>query len=177
MVKLQQNHQKPPSRRRILKDNKYYHITNRGVGKMKTFKDEEDYDIFMRLVKKGCERYGVRLIAYSLMPNHIHLLVWPIKGKSISGFMQWVTGNYARLFNVRYVRNGHLWQGRFKSKEVHEGRQLGNTWRYVEQNPVRARLVVTPEKWEWTSAYLRANNIKESFLTEPPWWGSERMKK
>ncbi|MBC8202633.1 MAG: transposase [Planctomycetes bacterium] len=177
MITQFHDHQELRSRRRELKDDKYYHIVNRGVVKRKTFRDEEDYDIFLRLLKIGCKQFKVRLIAFSLMPNHFHLLVWSIRGEDISACMQWVTGNYARLFNVRYGLDGHVWEGRFKSKEVQEGRQLGNTWRYVEQNPVRARLVDSPEKWEWTSAYVRAHNAEESFLTEPPWWGSEIMKK
>ncbi|MDP7008188.1 MAG: transposase [Phycisphaerales bacterium] len=169
--------QQSQNRYRELKDGAYYHIVNRGVAKSKTFLDEEDYDLFIRLLKRGCEHYDVKLIAYSLMPNHIHLLVLTVNGDRVSDCMQWVTGNYARIFNLRHDRKGHLWQGRFRSKEVVEGRQLGNTWRYVEQNPVRARLVDSPEQWEWTSAHMRNNATKGSFLTEPQWWGSEKMKR
>ncbi len=163
-------------RKRELKDDHFYHIVNRGVEKRKTFMDDEDYETFMALLEVGCERYGVRLIAVSLMPNHFHLLVWTTLGGSVSRCMQWVTGKYARLFNKRHGRSGHLWQGRFFSREVHEGRQLGTAWMYVEQNPVRSNLVDSPDKWKWSSAYLRGNKIKKDFLVEPPWWGSEVMK-
>ncbi len=161
---------------RIIENNGYYHVTNRGVARRPTFLDEEDYLSFLGLLDRGCNKYGVRIVALALMPNHFHLLVWAILGEDVSSCMQWVTGIYAQYFNKRYERCGHLWQDRFFAKPIAEGRHLGTCWRYVEQNPVRAKLIGSPDQWEWSSAFMRSSNTKPNYLVEPPWWGSEIMK-
>ena len=160
---------------REIKDDKYYHLVNRGVDRKLTFCDSEDYRSFLQLIEIGCSKYGIRVIALSLMPNHFHILIWTIFGGTVSPWIKWVTGVYAQAFNKRHERTGHLWQDRYFAREVQEGRHLGTTWRYVEQNPVRACLVESPRDWQWSSAYYRSSGTKPNYLVEPPWWGSEIM--
>ena len=161
---------------REIKDNAYYHLVNRGVNRKPTYYDSQDYRSFLQLLEIGCSKYGVRVIALALMPNHFHILIWTIFGSNVSPWIKWVTGVYAQSFNKRHERTGHLWQDRYFAREVQEGRHLGTTWRYVEQNPVRACITDTPHEWEWSSAYHRSKNKKPDYLFEPPWWGSEIMK-
>ncbi len=110
------------------------------------------------------------------MPNHFHLLVQAEKGKNISKCLQWLCSIFARTYNNRYGEYGSVWQSRFYSKEIKDGMHLGTAWRYVEQNPVRAKLVKSPEQCRWSSAYLRSKEYKPNFLIEPKWWGSDLMK-
>ncbi|MBC8200909.1 MAG: transposase [Planctomycetes bacterium] len=162
---------------RIFEDNHYYHLVNRGVDKRRTFDDTEDYTEFINLLEKGCVRYKMNVIAFSLMPNHYHILVQIKPGDNVSACIQWVTGEYAKYYNRKNGRTGHLWQGRFFSKEVPEGRELGSTWRYVEQNAYRANLVAKSEHWKWGSAYIRANNVSKPRVIEPSWWGRVELKR
>ena len=117
------------------------------------------------------------MIAYTLMPNHYHILVQIMPGDDVSNCLRWVTGEYAKHYNRRHGRTGHLWQGRFFSREIEEGRELGTVWRYVEQNAYRANLVTKSEHWKWGSAYIRANNLSIPMVHNPSWWGSEELKK
>lgn len=162
-------------RKRIIRNNKYYHITNRGVARRPTFLDNDDYITFMNLVRKGCGKYDVKIVAMCVMPNHFHFLVWAIHANKVSRCLQWITSIYAKYFNRRYDRNGHLWQDRFYAKEIYDGLHLGVCWRYVEQNPVRARLVGNALDWKWSSSYMRASGIETLFLVLPHWWGTETM--
>ena len=154
----------------------YHHLVNRGVAKCATYLDDEDYAEFIKLLQIGCYKYRMDVIAYALMPNHYHILIQAVQNGNISKCMHWINGNYAKYFNKRYERVGHLWQDRYFAKEINAGRQLGTVWRYVEQNACRAKLVSSPELWPWTSAYIRANNMTVSHLIEPSWWGSAIMK-
>ena len=152
---------------RIFEDHHYYHLVNRGVDKRRTFDDRDDYAEFVHLLEQGCARYKMNVIAYSLMPNHYHILVQIMPGDNVSACLQWVTGEYAKYYNRRNGRTGHLWQGRFFSREIQEGRELGSVWRYVEQNAYRAKLVAKSEHWKWGSAYIRANKLSTPRITEP----------
>ena len=157
---------------RNLKNNHYYHLVNRGVAKQATYLDEQDYAEFLRLLRKGCEKYPMDIIAFALMPNHYHILIQVLEGEDVWKCMHWSMGMYARYFNGRHDRVGHLWQNRYFSKEIRDGRHLGNTWMYVEQNPLRAGLVEKQEDWKWSSAYLRATVNFMNNLVEPHWWGT-----
>ncbi|MBL6997248.1 MAG: transposase [Phycisphaerales bacterium] len=165
------------NRKRNIANNSYYHITNRGVAKRTTFLDEEDYKIFLTLMRKGCLKYEVRLIAFCLMPNHFHLLACCSEGKDLSLCLQWITSIYAKYFNRRYGRRGHLWQDRFYAKRIKDGFHLGVCWRYVEQNPVRANLIGKTYEWKWSSAYCRRFGHNSRYLIEPHWWNTSIMSK
>jgi putative transposase len=148
---------------------------NRGTNRQTTFRDAEDYDLFLRFAALGHERFPVRVIALCLMPNHFHALVQTELSANLSKWLKWTSGLFAQAFNERHERVGRLWQDRFKAKAVREGRHLGTVWRYVEQNPVRASLCISPDDWRWSSAYFRSNKIRPPYLFEPPWWGSKMM--
>ena len=163
------------NRKRNIRNNSYYHITNRGVARRTTFLDDEDYITFIALMKKGCAKYDVKVIAFCLMPNHFHLLVCSAVGKEVSLCVQWITSIYAKYFNRRYERRGHLWQDRFYAKQVKDGLHLGVCWRYVEQNPVRAKLIGKAHEWKWSSAYMRSVGHRSRYLIEPYWWGTSIM--
>lgn len=160
---------------RNIKRNHYYHLVNRGVARQPTYLDQYDYGEYIRLLTKACQKHPLDIIAFVLMPNHYHILIQALDSEDVSKCMHWANGMYARYFNERYDRTGHLWQNRFYSKEIRDGRQLGNTWMYVDQNPVRAEMVTAPADWKWSSAYLRKHGNFMRCLVEPHWWGTPPM--
>ncbi len=122
---------------------------------MRVFYSTDDYDLYLRLLARGLERYAVEVWAYCLMPNHVHLIVVPGHERSLAGLFRSVHQTYAELVNARSGWVGHLWQQRFSSSPMDE-RHLFHGVRYVLLNPVRAGMVERPEEW-WpasTSAHL-----------------------
>lgn len=104
----------------------------------------------------------VEIVAYCLMPTHVHLILKQLKENGISTFMRLILNSYSRYFNVKHQRNGPLWQGRFKNVLVESDEQLYHLTRYIHLNPVTARLVNKPEQWRHSSflEYVRQTDTK-----------------
>ncbi len=113
----------------------------------------------------------MRLLAYCLMPNHWHLVLWPELDGQLTRFMAWLTGTHARRWHVHRgsVGTGHLYQGRFHSFPVQDDRHLLAVCRYVEANAFRADLVARSERWPWGSAWLRVAGPPEAQTLLSPW--------
>lgn len=136
---------------------------NRGNAEQTVFQQIHDYLAFLELLLYAKERYGVELFAFCLMPDHFHLLVRPLKGSNLSHCMQWLQTSFARRFNDYYGNEGPLWQGRYKSFLVQEGRPLLTVMSYVEGHPLRSGLVASAEDYVWSSH-------RENY------WGNQRQK-
>ncbi len=128
----------------------YYHIVNRGVNKMHIFRKMDDYEYFEELICFYAKSYGVIIHNYCLMSNHYHLLI-EITQENLSKFMRQLNMNYAIYFNKKYKRVGHLWQGRFKSWYVTDEAYLYTLMCYIEQNPLKARMVQRLEDYPYSS--------------------------
>jgi len=128
-----------------------HHITQRGNRRQKTFFKEDDYHLYITLMKEWSDRFGVAIWAYCLMPNHIHLIAVPESEEGLRHAIGETHRRYTRHINFREGWRGHLWQGRFASF-VMDFYHLLTAVRYVELNPVRAGLVDQPEQWPWSSA-------------------------
>jgi putative transposase len=133
-----------------------YHIYNRGVGRQDIFVAEDDYRFYLRRLKEYLAKYEVALLAFSLLPNHIHLVPRQNLDIPISKFIQSLHTSYVAVFNKRYARVGPLFQDRFKCKNVETDRDLEALVAYVHLNPLLAGLVGKAEDWPWSSysAYL-----------------------
>ena len=131
-----------------------YHVLNRANARMTLFDDEGDYAAFERVLGQACERGHMRLLAYCVMPNHWHLVVWPRHDGDLSRFMNWLTLTHTQRWHQHRhtVGEGHVYQGRFKSFPVETNEYLLMVCRYVERNPVRAGLAERAEQWRWSSA-------------------------
>ncbi|HSA85839.1 MAG TPA: transposase [Nitrospira sp.] len=131
-----------------------YHVLNRANARMTLFEDDGDYLAFQRVLAQACDRVGMRLLAYCVMPNHWHLVVWPRGDGDLSRFMNWLTLTHTQRWHRHRnsVGNGHVYQGRFKSFPIETSEYLLTVCRYVERNPVRAGLVTRAEQWPWSSA-------------------------
>ena len=128
----------------------YYHIVNRGVDKMNIFRHPDDYAYFEELMCFYMKSYGITLHNYCLMSNHYHLLI-EITQENLSKFMRQLNMNYAIYYNKKYKRTGHLWQGRFKSWYVTDEAYLYTLMLYIEQNPLKAKMVKSLETYPYSS--------------------------
>jgi REP element-mobilizing transposase RayT len=114
------------------------------------FVDDDDRQLYLRLLAGVVDRFRWMCLGYCLMPNHVHLVV-ETRSPNLGRGMHVLHGLYAQLFNERYSRVGHLFQGRFGSSLVHDDRQLAALISYVALNPVAAGLCKAPEDWAWGS--------------------------
>jgi putative transposase len=122
---------------------------------MTIFKNDDDYEAFERILTEAVERTQTRLLAYCLMPNHWHLVVWPRQDGELSQFVGWLTLTHTQRWHAyrQSAGSGHLYQGRFKSFLIEEDEHLLTVARYVERNALRANLVRRGEDWRWSSLY------------------------
>jgi putative transposase len=138
-----------------------YHVMNRTWGNLKLFEDDPDYQAFERVLAQACEREeSIRLCAYCLMPNHFHLVLYPAHDGQLSRFMQWLTMTHVQRWHAHRHTGGrgHLYQSRFKSFPIQQDAHFLKVCRYVERNPLRAKLVKRVEKWPWSSLWQREHD-------------------
>ncbi len=147
-----------------------YHITQRGTDGRAVFFEDSDRWTYLRLLAKTREEAGVRLLAWCLMTNHVHLVAVPEAEDSLQVFLRRVQGRYAQMINVRTNRSGHLWQNRYFSCAL-DWRHLRRALAYVELNPVRAGMVERPEHYRWSSArvHLGLDEDRDG-LTDLQFW-------
>ncbi|MDB5174578.1 MAG: rayT [Phycisphaerales bacterium] len=147
-----------------------YHVLNRGNGRMQLFYKDGDYAAFLKLLARVKESVPVRVLGYCLMPNHWHLVLWPRMDGDLSSFMLRLTTAHVRRHHAHYRHSagGHLYQGRFKNFPVQEDRHLLTLCRYVEANPLRAKLVRRAQAWRWSSLSAGTNGAAEGLLDAWP---------
>jgi putative transposase len=136
-----------------------FHVLNRGNLRARIFDDDGDYAAFEGVLEETLLLVpGVRLLAYCVMPDHWHLLLWPAKGGELGRFMQRLTVTHVRRWHARRHSEesaGHLYQGAYKSFPVQDDFPYLAVARYVERNPLRAGLVKRAEDWRWCSLWRR----------------------
>jgi putative transposase len=130
-----------------------FHVLNRGNCRMNIFTKPGDYAAFIKILEEGRRRTDMRVLAYCLMSNHWHLVLWPRRAEDLSRFMQWISTTHVRRWREQRdkVGEGHLYQGRFKSFPVQDDHHLLTVMRYAEANPLRAKMVEKAEAWRWSS--------------------------
>ena len=141
---------------------------NRGNRRAQVFHKDEDYAAFARLLRIGCARRDMWLVAYCLMPNHFHLVLWPRKDGDMGEWMQWLLTTHVRRYHRHYHSSGHVWQGRFKAFPIEENEHLLAVIRYVERNALRANLVKSAENWPWSSLRYWTEPTQLAFLDPGP---------
>lgn len=141
-----------PRRARVFSRSGYMHIIIRGVGRQILFEDNCDYRRFLATLERYCLETGVKICAYCLMENHVHLLVWDHK-TSISLLMKKVGVSYSRYYNRKYERTGHLLQDRYLSEIIEGNRNFLMVFRYILRNPQKAGICKASE-YPWSSYAL-----------------------
>jgi putative transposase len=128
-----------------------HHVTQRGSRRLPTFLKEEDYAYYRSLIGSFAERGEVTVLAWCLMPNHVHFLLIPAREDSLRAMLGPLNRTYAETINRRGGWTGHLWQDRFASVPLDSSHTVAAA-RYIELNPVRANLVRHPAEYRWSSA-------------------------
>jgi putative transposase len=154
-----------------------YHVLNRAVRRATLFETPSDYASFEQVLLQALRRMPLRVLAYCVMPNHWHLVVWPRFPGELSSFMHWLTCTHAQRWHAFHgtAGTGAVYQGRFKAIPVESDAHVLRVCRYVERNPVRAGLSSRAEDWRWSSLWRRCNFCDDIFFNQwpikrPPDW-------
>jgi putative transposase len=148
-----------------------YHVLNRAVARLPLFQMAADYTAFMRILGETLDRQSMRILAFVLMPNHWHFVLWPARDGDLTAFCRWLTHTHSMRWHAHYHTSGtgHIYQGRFKSFPVETDDHLYTLCRYVERNPLRAKLVQKAEQWRWSSLWRRLHGDDEPRKLLSPW--------
>ena len=130
----------------------HYHIINRGVERRFIYLEPEDYDFFLDLLLKLTKEHEIIINAFCLMSNHYHLLL-ETKQTNLSKAIQFLNDKYAKYFNKKYTRSGHLWQGRYKSYPLFDDAHFWIAAKYIERNPIKAGIVKNIEFYKYQSFF------------------------
>lgn len=145
-----------------------YHVLNRGNAQAEVFHNPDDYAAFLHLLPLAVERLPMRIVGFCLMPNHFHLVLWPHDDGDLGRFMQWLMTSHVRRYHRHYHSSGHVWQGRFKAFPIQQDEHYLAVLRYVERNPLRAKLVKRAEDWTWSSRRERFSGQPSELLHPGP---------
>jgi putative transposase len=146
-----------------------HHITQRGNRREDVFFSDEDRAAYLTWLGDYCAKYRVKVLAYCLMANHIHVVAVPGSEKALEKVFRPLHTRYAQRINRAKKWKGHVWQGRFFSSALDEA-YLWTAIRYVERNPVRARMVRRAENYRWSSAAAHCGLKPDGVLTKEPEW-------
>jgi len=142
-------------------------VTQRGNRRQRTFFSEGDYALYRDLLARFCDSRGVEILAYCLMPNHVHFVAVPARLDSLRRALGEAHRRYSARINRRQGWTGYLWQGRFRSCPMDERHTIAAV-RYVELNPVRAGLTARPWDWLWSSARAHMAGKSDGLVTLGP---------
>ncbi|HUZ92381.1 MAG TPA: transposase [Candidatus Paceibacterota bacterium] len=133
--------------------NTIYHVLNRANSRSRLFEGDEEYQSFLAVLREGQSYVPMRILAYCLMPNHWHFVLYPREDGDLSKFMQRVTLTHTQRYHAKTSTKGygHLYQGRYKSFPVQDDLYFLTLVRYVERNAKRAAMVERAEEWPWSS--------------------------
>lgn len=160
-----------PRQARVAPPGQVFHVMNRAAGRYRMLQRDSDFAALQRILIEAHEREPLRILAYSLMGNHWHFVVWPSAEGQMSRFFRWLTLTHAVRWRVahRTVGWGHLYRGRFKSFPIQRDEHLLRVLRYVERNALSAGLVTRAEDWPWSSLWARRHGPAELKAILHPW--------
>ena len=141
------------------------HVVQRGNDRQRCFLVDGDYETYLHALREGALLHAVRVHAYVLMTNHVHLLLASAADAAISRLMQSIGARYVRYFNRRHERTGTLWEGRYKACLVASDQHLLAACRYIDLNPVRAGLVRHPGDYRWSSYRALVGRPHDALVT------------
>jgi putative transposase len=145
-----------------------HHVIQRGNNRAACFFGEADRRFYLKCLARSAARRGCQVHAYVLMTNHVHLLVTPSEPGAIAAMMQDLGRRYVRVINTVHARTGTLWEARYRSSLIDSESYFLTCQRYIELNPVRARLVSQPGAYRWSSHSHYAGGAENEVITEHP---------
>ena len=158
----------PRRPRENLKEVKFYHIIVQGINREYIFKDKKLMNKYFELILENKEKYEVEIIAYCIMNNHVHLLIYGEEIRNISKMMQKVNSVYAQYYNFKNSRVGYVFRDRYLSQPIRADKQFIKCVRYIHNNPVKAKIVNKPSEYEFSNYiefYNKENLNKVKQLT------------
>ena len=161
-----------PRTARIVVPGVPYHVTQRGNNRQDVFFVDDDRRVYLELLADYTSRFGLDILSYCLMSNHVHFVAVPEKENSLAVAMGRTDGRYAQYINRLHRRQGHLWQDRFYSCALDQKHAVAAI-RYVEQNPVRARMTRRPWTYLWSSAAAHVGEGDKWGLLDLRTWRTE----
>jgi Transposase and inactivated derivatives len=142
-----------------------HHVTQRGNRKEDVFFSDIDKDYYLKLLKQYSQEHEVEVLAYCLMTNHIHLILKPSTEEGLQKVLKPLHMRYTQYINKKKNWSGHLWQGRFFSSALDE-QYTYHAFRYVENNPVRARMVKRATDYKYSSAMHHCGMATDLLISE-----------
>lgn len=158
-----------PRTARVLLPNTPHHVVQRGHNRSSVFAEPSDFEYYLRTLGEWKRELGVKVFAYCLMTNHVHLVLQPGEDTNTTGkLMRRLAGRQTRLVNALENRTGTLWAGRYKASPIQTSRYLLACCRYVEMNPVRAGMVSRPPDYPWSSHTAKITGDYPDWLDVDP---------
>ena len=156
---------------RVDVSNQCYHVLNRANARLPIYFEEADYILFENILIEAADKFKMRVLNYCLMPNHFHLVLHPRQDGDLARFMQWLTLTHTQRWHAKNqtTGTGHIYQGRYKSFLIQNNNHLLAVIRYVERNPLRAKLVTKAENWRFNSLWIRLHGRPEQKKFLSPW--------
>jgi len=156
-----------PRQSRLIVDGGYYHVVTRGIDRRRLFRYSQDYKYFLTIVSRYLDKFHIYIIHYCLMPNHIHMLIKVEKREDLPKFMQGVLQVYAHYFRKRYSSVGFVFQNRYKSRYIDNDAYLLDCGRYIERNPLRAKIADNLTDYRWSSFLFYAKGVPDVIIKLP----------
>ena len=154
---------------RVIVPNVPHHVVQRGHNRSSVFAESADFNYYLQTLREWKITLGIKVYSYCLMTNHIHLILEPSDDAQVVGkLMRRLAGRQTRYVNRLEGRTGSLWDGRYKASPIQTERYLLACSRYVELNPVRAKIVATPEEYAWSSFRRKVTATGTGWLDEDP---------
>jgi putative transposase len=141
------------------------HVIQRGNNRGGIVADDTDREVFIAFLRKAARQHDLSVNGYVLMDTHYHLVVTPADPRSLPETIKQLGERYVPYFNRRHNRVGTLWSGRYRGLLITDERYLLTCLRYLDQNPVRARMVRTPDAYPWSSYAIHAHGAESDWLT------------
>lgn len=157
-----------PRRPRLLTESGIYHIITRGNNRQALFRKKEDYNRYLDLFRKMKTFHRFEIYHYCLMKNHAHLLIKFYDEEGLQKVMQRINLTYAKQYRRAYQHCGHVFQDRFKSLPIEKDSYLLECGRYIERNPLKARLVSDPADYHWSSYEVYAFGKSDDLVSPSP---------
>ena len=161
-----------PRQARVAPGGLVYHVLNRSVAGLPLFRKEADFEAFERIMIEAHDRHPIRILAWCMMRNHWHFILWPREDGEVTAYMRWLAHTHAMRWHVAHgtVGRGHLYQGRFKAFPIQEDDHFLTACRYVERNALSASVVERAQDWRWGSLWALRHGEEQlrSLLSDWP---------
>lgn len=142
----------------------FFHVITQGINKSYIFEKSEDIKYHIKTMYKLSAQHEIKIIAYCIMNNHVHMLIETDDIKELSKYMQRLNTTYAKYYNKKYNRVGYVFRDRYKSEGIYSEEQLYNCIKYIYDNPVKAGICNRPEEYPYSNYKKINKNLKENYI-------------